>query len=161
MPQPPTIPVLAHELTRILPALAQKTFSAAAADANQVFRWEFDLAARITDHNQFLNANPAPANSSTIAGGGAGPQTTPQVALGPIADVGMFFAGAGGGQLLVEFAVDANPCLYRAISPAIIVPAATFSNLSGLRITGRFVRFSATNITAASLTEVGFYIRNL
>ena len=160
MPQPPTIPIIAKENVRIIPGLTQRTFQSAAAGAASTFIWEFDLAARITDFNQFINANPAPTNSTTIAGGGAGPQTTPQPALGPFLDALAFTSGAGGGSLLVEYAVDGNPCLYRAIANS-AVPAGVATNISGLRVTGRFVRITFTNVTAAATIEAGYYIRNV
>jgi hypothetical protein len=159
MPQPPNLPLIAHENVRAIPALSQRTFQVAAADALQTFIWEFDLAARITDPNQFLSALAAPAGSTTIAGGGAGPQTTPQPAIGPLMDALAFTSGAGGGTLLVEYAVDANPCRYRQIANS-AVPAGIATNISGLRVTGRFVRITFTNVTAAATVEVGYYIRN-
>lgn len=159
MPQPPLIPIIAHENVRFLPSLSQKTFQSAAAGAAATFIWEFDLALRITDPNQFLNANIAPANSTTIAGGGPGTQTTPQPAIGPFADVGVVTSGAGGGQIKTEIAVDASPCNYQIMS-IVAIPASTFGNISGLRVTGRFVRFTFTNISAGAVVEVGFFIRN-
>jgi hypothetical protein len=162
MPQPPTTPFLAHENVRFLPSLTQKVFNNQAAGAAATFVWEFDLAARITDAAQFFSGliTPvAPSNSSTTAGGGAGPQVTPQPAIGPFLDAFVFTSGAGGGSLLVEYAVDANPCLYRSVSNT-VVAASTGTNLSGLRVTGRFVRLTFTNVTAASVIEVGYYIRN-
>lgn len=159
MPQPPIIPILAHENVRIIPALSQRVFQNPAAGAASTFVWEFDLAARITDPNQFIGVGVAPANSSTTAGGGAGPQVTPQPAIGPFLDALAFTTGAGGGTLLVEYAVDATPCNYRTISNT-AVPASTAINISGLRVTGRFVRITFTNITAAATIEAGYYVRN-
>jgi hypothetical protein len=163
MGQPPTVPVIAKENVRILPALAQKTFHDPAAGAAEAFVWEYDLAARLTDPNEFLSGQPtpvAPANSTTIAGGGAGPQTTPQPAVGPFMDAVVFTSGAGGGTLLVEYAVDADPCNYIVVAQTVIAQN-TLSNLSGLRVTGRFVRVTFTNVTAAAVVEFGSYIRNL
>jgi hypothetical protein len=160
MPQPPALPVIAKELVRIVPALAQKGFQSAAEGAGATRIYEWDLALRITDTGEFLNANPAPANSSTTAGGGAGPQTTPQPAFGPFLDVVAFCSGAGGGSITVEYAVDANPCNYRTMAVT-IVPQNTLTNLSSLRVTGRFVRITFTNVTAGATIEFGSYIRNL
>ena len=160
MPQPPTVPIIAHENVRLITALAQKTFQSAAAGANSTFIWEYDLGARLTDFNQFLNANVAPANSTTTVAGGAGPQVTPQPAIGPFADAFVFTSGAGGGTLQLEYAADANPCNYRAMSNT-VVNAGIAANISGLRVTGRFVRFTFTNVTNGATVEVGFYIRNI
>lgn len=159
MPQPPTIPILAHENIRLIPALSQRVFFDAAGGAGETYVWEFDLAARITDPNQFVGVLVAPANSSTTAGGGAGPQVTPQPAIGPLMDALVFTSGAGGGSLLTEYAVDASPFSYRAIATT-VVPVSTAVNISGLRVTGRFVRITLTNVTAAATVEAGYYIRN-
>jgi len=159
MPQPPTIPILAHENVRTIPALTQRVFQSAAAGAASTFIWEFDLGLRITDANQFISALVAPANSTTTAGGGAGPQTTPQPAIGPFLDALVFTSGAGGGSLLVEYSVCASPCNYRAISST-VVGTGVAVNISGLRVTGRFVRLTFTNVTAGSTIEAGYYIRN-
>ena len=160
MPQPPTIPIIAKENVRIIPGLSQRTFQAAAADAGQVFRWEWDLAARITDFNQFISALAGPANSSTTVMGGAGPQTTPQPALGPFMDAAAFCTGLGGATITVEFAIDASLCNYRTVAIT-IVPQNVFTNIAQLRVTGRFVRITLTNVTAAATIEFGSYIRNL
>jgi len=160
MPQPPTLPVIAKELVRIVPALSQRTFNDQAAGAGETFVWEWDLALRLTDTGQFINANPAPANSTTTAGGGAGPQTTPQPAFGPYLDAAAFCDGAGGATITIEYAIDANPFNYRTIAVT-VVPQNVFTNISGLRVTARFVRVTVTNVTAASVLEAGSYIRNL
>lgn len=164
MAQPPTTPYLAREFVRLLPSLTQKVFRSAAAGAAETFIWEFDLGARITDPSQFLTPPPAaavagPANSSTTVMGGAGPQTTPQPAIGPLLDAFVLTTGAAGGSLLVEYAADASPCNYRAMATT-AVAASTASNISGLRVTARFVRLTFTNTTAGAIVEVGYYIRN-
>lgn len=163
MAQPPALPVIAKELTRIVPSLSQNTRQDAAADAGETYVWEWDLALRLTDPNQFVAGTATlagPANSSTTAMGGAGPQTTPQPAFGPFLDAVAFCSGAGGGTITVEYAVDASPCNYRTMAVT-IVPTNTLTNLSGLRVTGRFVRITFTNVTAAAVVEFGSYIRNL
>jgi hypothetical protein len=157
MPQPPTTPVLAHEDVRVIPSLSMKTFNVVGL-AGGITTWEFDLAARISDSNQFLNANPAPANTRCTAGGGVGPQITPQPALGPLADA-MVLVNGGNATLSMLFAVDANPCLYYQFFGGVVnsgIPA----NINGLRITGRFVMFMFTNVTLGATIELGFYVRN-
>lgn len=160
MAQPPTTPVIPHELVREIPSMTQKTFRNGAAGAASTFVWEFDLAARVTDANQFLNANVAPANSATTAGGGAGPQTTPQPAVGAFLDVFVFTSGAGGGTLLIEEAADANPCNYRTVN-TVAIAAGVEGGVQGFRVTGRFVRCTFTNVTAAAVVEVGYYLRSV
>lgn len=159
MSQPPSAPILAHENTRNIPSLSQKTLQSASAGAGEFFGWEFDLALGITDASQFITNAAAPIGGGTIAGGGPGPQTTPQAAVGPWADVVVFTSGAGGGILLIQYAADASPCTYQNIFLNNI-PGAQITNASGLRVTGRFVRFLFQNLTAASVVECGFYIRS-
>jgi len=152
-------PIIAHENVRAIPALSQKVFRDAASGANQDYFWEFDLAAFITDPGQLLNTAVAPANSQTVNGGGAGPQIAPQAAIGPICDIGVFTSGAAGGTISASYAVDANPCLYRTFFTT-PVPTIAFSNVSGLRVTGRFLLLGFRNITAGAVVELGFYIRS-
>lgn len=159
MPQPPTIPIIAHENVRAIPSLSQKTFFSAAAGALQQFIWEFDLAARVTDPNQLISANVAPVGSTTIAGGGSGPQNTPQPAIGPFCDWFVFTSGAAGGQASMDYAVDADPCSYRTFFLSTIA-GNNPTNASGLRVTGRFIRLRFINVTAGATVEVGYYIRN-
>jgi len=163
MPQPPTIPVIAKEFVRIIPALSQRTFQSAAEGAGATRVWEWDLGLRITDSNQFQGVVIfAPANSATTGAGvaGAGPQVVPQPALGPFLDAGAFCSGAGGATITVEFAIDSSPCNYRTMAVT-IVPQNVFTNISGLRVTSRFARVTFTNVTAAATIEFGSYIRNL
>jgi len=163
MPQPPTTPVIAKENVRIVPALAQRTFQSAAEGAGATRVWEWDLGTRITDANEFTGvAIFAPANTATTGAGvaGAGPQVVPQPAFGPFLDAGAFCSGAGGATITVEYAIDSSPFNYRTVAVT-IVPQNVFTNISGLRVTGRFVRVTFTNVTAAALIEFGSYIRNL
>jgi hypothetical protein len=163
MPQPPTTPIIRKENVRLIPALTQRTFQSAAAGAGATFVWEWDLALRITDFNQFIGTVIfAPANSATTAAGvaGAGPQTVPQPALGPFLDAAVFCNGVGGATITVEFAIDSSPCNYRTVAIT-IVPQNVFTNIAQLRVTGRFARVTATNVTAAATIEFGSYIRNL
>lgn len=159
MAQPPTTPILAHENTRNIPSLTQKTFQDPASPAAQFYGWEFDLGLGITDASQFISQLAAPIGGSTIAGGGPGPQTTPQPAVGPWLDVVVFTTGAGGGNLLIQYAADASPCTYQNIFLNAI-PGGQITNASGLRVTGRFVRVLFQNLSAGATVECGFYIRS-
>ena len=53
MPQPPSTPVIARELVRVIPFASQKTFAAVVANAGTLSA-EFDVGASVTDINQFL-----------------------------------------------------------------------------------------------------------
>lgn len=143
MAQPASL-LLSRELVRVLPFAAQKTArNAALANAGTIVA-AFDVGLAVTDGNQFLV--------------GANPSADPtQSGVGPNLDALAFSDGAG--TLLVEFAVDAS-CSYRQISNS-VVPAGTAVNISGLRITGRFVRVTYTNTSgAAALVEFGVYVRS-
>lgn len=145
MAQPPTTPVLARELVRVIPFAAQKTFAQVVANAGTLSA-EFDVAAAVTDSNQFLSGGfPGAAN--------------PPHAVGPYLDALVFSPVAG--TLLVEYAVDLG-CLYRSIANS-GVAAGVASNISGLRITGRFVRLTYTNTSGAGSgtnVELGIYVRS-
>jgi len=143
MTQPPSIPFLARQLVRVIPFAAQFTArNAALANAASIVA-EFDVAIHSTDANSFLT--------------GALPGGTPIPATGQNLDALVFATGVG--TLLVEFAVDLS-CAYRSIANS-NVPASTPTNISGLRITGRFVRVTFTNTSGgAALVEFGAYVRS-
>jgi hypothetical protein len=143
MTQPASV-AQAREITRSIPFCAQKTFPTASLANNGTLVAEFDLATRVTDPNQF-SAGGAPSVGTIIP------------AIGPYLDALAFSVGAG--SILVEFAVDLG-CSYRTIATS-AVPANTATNVSGLRVTGRFVRVTYTNTSGAGAnTEFGAYIRS-
>lgn len=145
MPQPPSTPVISRELVRFISFAAQKTFAAVVANAGTLSA-EFDAGASVTDVNQFL------------AGGFPG-VANPQRAVGPWLDALIFSPVAG--TILVEFAVDTGTA-YHAIATS-AVGAGVASNISGLRITGRFVRVTYTNTSgggSGTNVEFGVYIRS-
>jgi hypothetical protein len=145
MPQPPATAYLSRELVRFIPFAAQRTFVNAALGNGATFVAEFDVALRVSDVNQLL--------TGAFPGGG----TQPPVAVGPFLDALAFSAGAG--SITVDYAVDRD-CSYRQIA-ATVVPAGTATNISGLRITGRFVRITYTNTSGgAALAEFGAYVRS-
>ena len=92
---------------------------------------------------------------------GAYPGTnTPKIhAVGPWLDAALFSDQAC--LIRVEYSVDRG-CAYRQAVPDTAVAASSFSNLSGLRITGRFVRISLINNSGAANANVefGVYIRS-
>ena len=144
MTQPPSLPFLARSLVRTIPFASQFTAKNAALANLATIVCEFDVAIHSTDNNSFL-VGAAP---------GAGPQIP---ATGQLLDALVFSSGAGA--LLVEFAVDLS-CTYHQISNS-VVPAATATNISGLRVTGRFVRVTFTNNSGGAVSvEFGAYIRS-
>jgi hypothetical protein len=145
--QPPVAPVKPpRQLVRVIPFAAQRTFRNAALAAAGTFVAEFDVAFTPTDGNQFLaGAFPGIAN--------------PPSAVGPYLDA-VAFCDVGGGRLDVEYAVDLS-CSYRFAMPGTVVPANTLTNISALRVTGRFVRVTYTNTSVgAQVAEFGVYLRS-
>jgi hypothetical protein len=157
MPQPPTTPVQARELVRAVPFCAQSTYAnltIATAGSRTV---EWDVADGITDIGQLLTG------AYPSVGAVAIPHAT-----GPFLDAAVYIgAGTVGeiGLLTVEYAVDRG-CAYRLVTPGTAIPIATFVNISGLRITGRFVRVTLFGSGASGGThdltgiEFGVYVRS-
>ena len=156
MPQPPTTPVQARELVRSVPFCAQKTYvlAAIATDGSRTVEW--DVAAGITDVDQLLT--------------GAYPGAAVPInhATGPFLDAAVYVTGGTAGEsglLTVEYAIDRG-CAYRLVTPGTAVPIATFVNISGLRITARFIRVTlfgtAAGLGTHDLTgiEFGVYVRS-
>jgi len=144
MPQPPNTTYIAHETVKALPFAAQRGFRSAALAAAGTLVAEFDVAEKITEPNSFLaGAFPGAAN--------------PQVVVGPNLD-SLWFSDQAG-RVDVEYAVDLG-CTYRILFQA-IGAANVPGNISGLRVTGRFVRITYTNTAAvAALVEFGVWVRS-
>jgi hypothetical protein len=157
MPQPPTTPVQARELVRAVPFCAQRTYAGLVIQPSGSVTVEWDVAAGITDVGQLLTgAYPG-------AGGAAVPLPH---ATGPWLDAAVYSTAATAGDpglLTVEYAIDRG-CAYRLVTPGTAVPDLTFVNISGLRITGRFVRVTFSNPTPTALhtltIELGVYVRS-
>jgi len=158
MPQPPTTPVQARELIRAVPFCAQRTFAALVLQPNGApgdrVAVQWDVASGRTDAGQLL-AGAFPDGSAGI------PQAT-----GPFLDAAVFSTATTPGDpalLTVEYAIDRG-CAYHLVTPGTAVPDLTFVNISGLRITGRFVRVTLINQTATALhtltVEFGVYVRS-
>lgn len=153
MAQPASL-YLSRQLVRVMPFAAQQTFFAPAnAAAGAVFQAAFDVGLVVTDLNQFLTPATLP-----VGAGALGAATTPIQAVGPFLDAVVFCTGLGGGTLIVEYAVD-YLCTYRQLTST-GVPQNTLVNLSGLRITGRFVRCGFVNVTLNATVEFGTYVRS-
>jgi hypothetical protein len=158
VPQPPTTPVQARELVRSVPFCAQKTYAALVLNplggAGDSVSVEWDIAQGITDAGQLLTG----AFPGAVAGA---PHAT-----GPYLDAAVYSTAtvAGSAALLtVEYAIDRG-CAYRLVTPGTAVPDLTFVNISGLRITGRFVRVTLENQDAVAghtiTVEFGVYVRS-
>lgn len=143
MPQPPSSPVLSRELIRFIPFATQKTF-VQALGAGAALTVEYDVARIVTDRNQLL--------AGAFPGG-----AQPASAVGPFLDALWF--SPQNGTIEVDYAVDQGAA-YRQISLTNVL-AAIPGNISGLRITGRFVRVIFTNTAGVpAAVEFGVYIRS-
>jgi hypothetical protein len=153
MPQPPTTPVQARGLVRAVPFCAQSTYAALVIAPGGSRPVEWDVAAGITDVGQLL----------TGAFPGGGPQIAH--ATGPFLDAAVYSTATVAGEaglLTVEYAIDRG-CTYHLVTPGTAVPDLTFVNISGLRITGRFVRVTLHNPAANTnnlTVEFGVYVRS-
>lgn len=145
---PLSSPHIGRDMVRALPFNALKEFAENVANAGTLIA-AFEIGSTMADRNQ-LGTSPAPASS-------------PFSATGPYLDAVVFSAAVG--SLLVEYAIGkgfgvAAPT-YHAVTPATVVPASTLTNISGLRVTARYVRVTFTNTSgAAADTELGVYIRS-
>jgi hypothetical protein len=156
MPQPPTTPVQARELTRVVPFCAQRTFANLELQPAVSQSVEFDVAEGITDVSQLL------AGAYPGAGGVRIPHAT-----GPFLDAAVWIEANTPGEaalLTVEYAIDRG-CPYCLVTLGTAVPDQTFVNISGLRITGRFVRVTLLNNNAAGANhhidvDFGVYVRS-
>lgn len=139
---PLSAPYIPRNLVKPLPSAAQFEQVSAALAAGGTIEVAFDVALAITDRNQLgVLAAPAP---------------TPRVAIGPFLDVVAF--SAQNGTILVSYAVAGGS--YRELGTT-AVPATILTNISGLRVTARFVRVRYTNTSAvAALVEFGVYVRS-
>jgi hypothetical protein len=158
MPQPPLTPVQARELVRTVPFCAQRTYANLQLGPSGVIQVQWDVADGITDVGQLLVGN------YPGAGGAAVPLPH---ATGPYLDAAAFIVAAfdvtDSALLTVEYAIDRG-CLFRLVTPGTAVPFGTFVNISGLRITARFVRVTLTNQSAVGLhtlnVDFGVYVRS-
>lgn len=145
MAQPASL-YLSRQLVRSHPFASQRTFRNTNMGAAATMVAAFDVGLGVTDQNQFLTPATLPSGDTTLP------------AVGPFLDALVFCTGAGGGNILVEMAVDYT-CSYRQIATT-GVASSVGVNISGLRITGRFVRVTFTNVTAGATVEFGVYVRS-
>jgi hypothetical protein len=155
MAQPATL-FLTRELTRTIPFTSQKTFNVATLPASNTLGVAFDVGIRTTDRNQLIGGAGGAAPSVAFVTNQFAPILTQQ-AIGTVVDVLAFSTGIG--SITVFFAVDST-CVYRAL-PTVAVPASTLTNISDLRVTGRYCLVVFTNTSGGnSLTEFGAYTRS-
>ena len=141
MAQPPTRAVMARELTRSVPFITPRTFLGVLGFPGTVSA-EFDCIEGFADPNLFNNVLAYPGTN------------TPKLhAVGPWLDTALFADQAC--LVRVEYAVDRGSSYHQPV-PDIAVNASTFSNISGLRITGRFMKISLINNSGAANANVDF-----
>jgi hypothetical protein len=91
-----------------------------------------------------------------LLGVGASPSPTAIVAVGPFLDVGLFASQA----LTLQVFMAMSGGTFRQVSNT-LVPASTFENISGLRITSRYVRVALVNGSGIIANiELGVYVRS-
>ena len=148
MAQPPVRPVMSRGLVRAVPFVTPNIQIVAALANNGILTAEFDTLEGFADSNLYA-----------ITGAFPGTNTAKTHAVGPLLDAFVFADQIT--WLDVSFAVDRGGT-YRAIAPTTIIPASTFANISGLRITGRFVLVQLTNKSGAAnaAVEFGVYVRS-
>lgn len=144
MPQPPTRPLQARMLVRATPFITPRTFAGVLGIGATVGA-EFDTLEGFAEPTFFNNVAAFP---------GVGEVTK---AVGPWLDAAVYADQAT--SLRVEYAIDRG-CTYHQPIPDVAIPLGTFTNISGLRITGRFVRVTLINGAIAANVEFGIYVRS-
>jgi hypothetical protein len=166
MAQPPVSPVMARGLSRVIPFVTPRTFLAngtaeyPSLPAAGSVSAEFDTLYGFAEPSLFNNALAYP-----------GVNTPKLHAIGPYLDCLAWSDFAAGGHaagftatILVEYATDRGAQYRYPIAP-IFLTNGQVANLSGLRITGRFVRVTLANVTSGAAVainlEFGVYIRSV
>jgi hypothetical protein len=155
---------MARGLSRVIPFVTPRIFLAngtvpypSLVSAGTVST-EFDCLEGFSEPSLFNSTLPYP-----------GVNTPKLHAVGPLLDCLLWADGAAGtlpavfvATITVEYAVDRG-CAYRApVAPTSLLGNQT-ANISGLRITGRFVRVTLTNVAPAAAAinlELGVYVRS-
>lgn len=145
MAQPPDRAIMSRLLVRSTPFVTPRTFGGLLGPGADVGA-EFDTLEGFADPNFYNNVAAFP---------GVGEVTK---AVGPWLDAAVF--SDQPGILSVEYAIDRG-ALYRQPIAPIVVPGLTFQNISGLRITARFVRVLYANTGGVDANvEFGIYVRS-
>jgi hypothetical protein len=159
MSQPPSTPYIPRKLVRSVPFEAQQTFNCDGSGnpgclpvlpSGDSLTAVFDVGLKVTDPNQFLGSvvNSPAANPGALS---------IPFAIGNIVDA--LWTTSVAGSVDVAYAVD-YWCPWRSIVTIGTVPGIT-DNISGLRVTGRFVKVVLTNTSLAVMTtDFGVYVRS-
>jgi hypothetical protein len=149
MAQPPDRPIMSRLLVRATPFVTPRTFQGALGIGATVSA-QFDTLEGFADPNFFNNVGAWPGAASVDPG-----EVTK--AVGPWLDAAVYSTQACA--LRVEYAVDRG-CAYHQMIPDIHIPLLTFQNISGLRITGRFIQVLLVMGAVAGVVEFGVYVRS-
>ena len=152
MAQPPILQTQSRQLVRSVPFVTPNTFvEVVLASPGDAAAAEFDTLEGFADVNLYNSVGAYP--------NGAAPATPVLHAVGPWLDAAVYATGLT--VLRVEYAIDRG-CAYHQATPDTAILATTFANISGLRITGRFVRVSLINnaLAGAVTIEFGVYVRS-
>ena len=146
MPQPPVIPVFSREVGRSAPFIVPRTFRGALGSPGNVYA-EFDTLDGFSERTLYNN---------TLAFPGV---DTPKLhAVGPWLDAAAYVSG--DSLIRVEYSIDRG-CAYRQAFADTPILAGSFGNLSGLRITARFVKVTLINNAGVAIdVEFGVYVRS-
>lgn len=147
MSQPPTQPLMPREVVRAHPWVSCRTFLGTLGTPGGTVTAEFDTLFGYADSNQFNNVLAYP-----------GTDAPKQHAVGPYLDAAVFADQTT--EIEVSYSVDRG-CQYHVVATPSAIAANTFGNISGLRITGRFVRVRLRNTSVAvANVEFGVYVRS-
>lgn len=139
----PAAPFQSRTLVRAMPMGSQKTFPLTAVAAAGTLTAEFDVCGAVMDRNFFA--------------AGVSPAPTAVQAIGPYLDAVVFSTQIG--QMEVLMAVD-DGCSFRSLNIQ-ATAASDLTEISGLRVTARYVRVVFTNQGAvAANVEFGVYLRS-
>jgi len=146
MAQPPSQPLMPREVVRSIPFVSCRTFLGVLGAGGTVAA-EFDTLSGFADSNQYNNVLAYP-----------GTDTPKPHAVGPLLDAAVY--ADQNVSIQVFYSIDRG-CAYRFVAPPSAIAALTFGNISGLRITGRFVRVALVNTSAVDANvEFGVYVRS-
>jgi hypothetical protein len=133
--------LIPRELVQFIPSVTPSEFVGVLANASS--------------RNVDFDALKATADPQ-LTGPGASPDAASIVSVGPMLDAFLFADQAL--SLNVFYAISGG--LFRQVSTSLIA-ANTFGNISGLRITGRYVRVQVSNASGVGANiELGVYVRS-
>ena len=150
--------LMARQLVRSVPFITPRTFLGAFNNGTAVTA-TFDTLDGFADPALFNTVLGFPDVNTAVPWVAGGLTGTAMIrAVGPSLDA--FIWSSVAVLVRVQYAADRG-CLFRPIAPDTAIPANTPENISGLRITGRFVAVSLINNSGANGTvEFGVYVRS-